>query len=639
MRVTHKMMTDMTTANLSSSVTRLLWLQNQMSTGRRINRPSDDPIGLTRDLSYRTTISTIEQYQGNISAATTQMNTVEQSLGSVSSLLISARELAVALADGTYDATARQGAAIEARTLFEQMLQAGNMQSEGRYLFSGHLTRNQAFLASSSGVTFQGDRGIIYSQVETSSQVAINLIGSDVLIGNIRTLGEGFDLNRGVTDGLLLADLHQGAGVNLGLGAIRFVDNNVATSVAVDISAATNVGDVISAINTQLIAGGMNGVTAQISPDGQSLRLVAQDNGLISAATRISDLNGGAAVDLVPGTFHVRTDDGSVDVEIDISGAATIGAAITAFNTQMSAAGVNNVTLDINATQTGLRIIDANAGPLGLKVEDSAGESTAHDLGLIGYVNDELIGGDLDPQRVITVTENGPGETLALDLGILGSFTRTKDGQDLDPILSTTTALAELNNAQGITLGSIRLSQGDEYRIVSLATATTVADVLTAINNSGLDVQASLNASGRGIQVVPTVDDRTLTITNVSGTGGADLLGIEGSPDLLGSMMLLISALETNDQDMVGGLIGAIEKATDHILDFRAAVGANIRRMDSTSIRLTDLSLSVSRLLAEVEDADIIKVTTELATQQNVYQSALNAVARVLQPSLVDFVR
>jgi flagellin-like hook-associated protein FlgL len=327
------------------------------------------------------------------------MNTVEQSLGSISSLLISARELATALADGTYDETARGGAAVEARTLLEQMLQAGNMQSEGRYLFSGHLTRNQAFLSTPSGVVFQGDRGVIYSQVETSSQVATNLIGSDVLLGNIRTLGEGFDLNRGVTNGLLLTDLHQGTGVSLGMGMIRFVDNNLATSVAVDISGAASIGDVISAVNAQLIAGGMNGVTAQISPDGQSLRLVAQDNGLISAATRLSDINGGAAVDLVPGTFHLNTDDGSIDVEIDLSGATTIGAAISAFNTQMAAAGVNNVTLAVNAAQTGLRIVDANAGPLGLKIEDTVGGSTAHDLGLLGYINDELIGSDLNPQR------------------------------------------------------------------------------------------------------------------------------------------------------------------------------------------------------------------------------------------------
>lgn len=639
MRVTNKMMTDMSASNLSSSVNRLLWLQNQMSTGRRINRPSDDPVGLTRDLSYRTTISTIEQYQGNIAAATTQMNTVEQSLGSVSSLLISARELATALADGTYDETARKGAAVEARSLLDQMLQAGNTQSEGRYLFSGHQTRNQTFLSTPTGIVYQGDRGIIYSQVETSSQVAVNLVGSDVMIGNLRTLGEDADLNRGVTSGLLLSDLHQGTGVNLGLGSIRFVDTNLSSSVAVDISGATTIGDVVNAINAQLPAGGMNGVTAQVSPDGQSLRLVAQDNGLIANATRLANLNGGAAVDLVPGTIHVATDDGSIDVAVDLSGATTIGAAIAAFNSQMASAGVNNVTLSINPAQTGLRITDANASPLGLKVEDPSGGSTAHDLGIVGYVNDELIGGDLNPQREITVTENGPGETVAIDLGILGSFTRTKDGADLDPILSATTALTELNNAKGLSLGSIRLSQGDRYKTVNLSGATTLSDVINIINTSGLNVQASLNASGKGIQIVPTTDDRTLTVTNEDSTNSAGKLGIEGSPDLLGTMMLLVDALENNDQDMVGGLIGSLEKATDHILDYRASIGANIRRLDATTSRLDDLSLSINRLLSSVEDADIIKVTTELATQQNVYQSALNAVARVLQPSLVDFVQ
>lgn len=639
MRVTQKMMTDLATANLSSSVNRLLYWQNQMSTGRRLLRPSDDPIGLTRDLSYRTTISTIEQYQGNISAATTQLNTVEQSLGSISNLLISARELATALADGTYDETARKGAAVEARSLLDQILQAGNSQSEGRYLFSGHLTRNQTFLSTTTGIVYQGDRGVIYSQVETSSQVAINLIGSDVLIGSMRTLGEGVDLNRGVTSGLLLTDLHDGDGVDLGLGQIRFVDSNVGLSVAVDISSATTVGDVVSAINVQLAAGGMTGVTAAISPDGKSIRLDAQDNGLISNITRLANLNNGAAVDMVPGKFHVTTDDGSIDVTIDLTSATTIGQAISAFNTQMAAAGVNNVTLGINAAQTGLRITDANGTPLGLKIEDTTGGSTAQDLGILGYVNDELVGGDLNPEREISITENGPGETLARDLGILGAFTGTKDGDDLDPALTLTTSLMELNNAQGMALGSIRLSQGDEYRVIDLAGAATLADVVSAINISGLDVQASLNASGRGIQVVSTVDDRTLTIVNGDTTDTADALGIAGSPDLLGNMMLLIDALQNDDQEMVGGLIGALEHATDHILDFRAAVGANIRRMDATTGRLEDLSLSITELLSEVEDADIIKVTTELATQQNVYQSALNAVARVLQPSLVDFVQ
>jgi flagellar hook-associated protein 3 len=638
-RVTHKMIADRVTSNLSSSVSRLLWWQNQMSTGRRINRPADDPIGLTRDLSYRTTIQTVEQYQNNISAARTQLNTVEQSLSSINSLLITAREIATSLADGTYDATARAGAAVEARSLFEQILQAGNVQSEGRYLLSGHLTRTQAFLASASGVVYQGDRGAIKAQIESSSQVTVNLIGSDVLLSSLRNLGDGFDLNRGLSATVLLADLHQGAGIDQSPGLLQFTDDNTGATVTVDVSGATTAGDVVNAINAQLAAGGMNGVTAEISPDGKSFRLTAEDNGQISTSTLLANLNNGAAVDLAPGTFRVVTDDLSVDVTIDLSGAATINDAITAFNSQMAAAGVANVTMSVNVGQTGLRIVDANATPLGLRIYDEVGESTARDLGLLGYVNDELVGSDLNPDRQITVTESGAAETTASDLGILGTFTDTKDGGDLDPILALTTPLSELDDTRGINLGRIRISQGSDYAIVDLSSASTVGDVITAINNSGLDVQASLNADSRGIQVVPTIDNMSLKITNEDATGSAERLGIEGSPDILGSMMLLVEALENNDQELVGAVLGSLEKATDHILDQRAAVGANIRRMDATDDRLSDLGLSVSKLLSEVEDADIIKVTTELATQQNAYQAALNATARILTPSLVDFVR
>jgi flagellar hook-associated protein 3 len=633
------MIADRVTSNLSSSVTRLLWWQNQMSTGRRINRPADDPIGLTRDLSYRTTIETVEQYQNNINAARTHMNTVEQSLGSINNLLVTARELATSLADGTYDAIARAGAAEEARSLYEQILQAGNVQSEGRYLLSGHLTRTQAFVASSSGVVYQGDRGTIKAQIESASQVTVNLIGSDVLLSGLRTLGEGFDLNPGLSSTVLLADLHQGAGIDQSPGLLQFTDDNAGATVAVDVSGATTAGDVVNAINTQLAAGGMNGVTAEISPDGKSFRLIAQDDGQVTTATLLANLNNGAAVDLSPGTFKVVTDDQSIDVIIDLSGATTVNDAITAFNTQMAAAGVTNVTMSVNPGQTGLRIVDANASPLGLRIHDEVGETTAQDLGLLGYVNDELIGTDLNPDRQITVSESGVGETTAADLGVLGTFTDTRDGDDVDPLLSLTTPLAELNETRGVNLGRIRISQGDDFAIVDLSSASTIADVITAINNAGLDVHASLNADNRGIQVTPTIDNMSLKITNEDATGSAELLGIQGSPDILGSMMLLIEALDNNDQAMVGAVLGSLEKATDHILDQRAAVGANIRRMESTGDRLADLSLSVSRLLSEVEDADIIKVTTELATQQNAYQAALNATARILTPSLIDFVR
>jgi len=638
-RVTQKMMTDRTTANLSVAADRLMRLQTQMSSGRRLSRPSDDPVGITRDLSFRTTINAVEQYRSNASWAKTELNTMEQSLGAVSNILISARELATALADDTFDATARRGAAQEAKSFLEQILQSGNTEKEGRYIFSGHLTRNQPFLATPNGVVYQGDQGVIYTQIESSSQMATNLLGSDIMMAPLQTLGDGFDLNRGVTASVALADLHQAGGIDQAPGIVRFTDDTTGISVAVDLSAATTVGDVMTAINTQLAAGGMTGVTASISPAGNALRLTAPDNGLISTSTQLSSLNRGRGIDQMPGKFRVATDSLSIDVTVDLAGAQTVGDVITAFNTQLAAAGVANVTMGLNAAGTGLQITDANAAPLGLQVIDSMGEATAQDLGVRAYVNAVMVGGDLNPTRRVTVAENAPGETTAADLGILGSFTTTKDGGDLDPILRTTTPLAEVDNGRGIVLGRIRISQGSTYAVIDLASASTIGDVISRINGSGLQIQASLNASGKGIQVVPTVGGKTLIIKDDDSKGGSASLGIKGSPDLLGNVMLLVDSLESNDRAMVGNLIGGLQKATDHILGARASVGAKIRRMDSTSDRLAVLSLSVTRLLSEVEDADIVKVTTELATQQNLYQAALNAVGRILMPSLIDFVR
>ncbi|HSH00339.1 MAG TPA: flagellin, partial [candidate division Zixibacteria bacterium] len=93
------------------------------------------------------------------------------------------------------------------------------------------------------------------------------------------------------------------------------------------------------------------------------------------------------------------------------------------------------------------------------------------------------------------------------------------------------------------------------------------------------------------------------------------------------------------DGRSAGRLIGLIEKATDHMLDKRAAIGARARRVQTTVRQLEDINLLMTGLLSSVEDADVVEVSTQLATQQNIYQAALNAVARALAPSLSDFVR
>ena len=94
MRVTNKMMTNTVTGNLFKNVKQLLKTQNVLSSGKRINRPSDDPIGMSKVLDYRKTICAIDQYDRNIAHGESWLNLTDSTLNAVGDSLIRAKELA-----------------------------------------------------------------------------------------------------------------------------------------------------------------------------------------------------------------------------------------------------------------------------------------------------------------------------------------------------------------------------------------------------------------------------------------------------------------------------------------------------------------------------------------------------------------
>ena len=84
-----------------------------LSSGAAINKPSDDPVKITRIMGYATTLQQNEQYQRNLDAAESWINTTEDALAGMNDVLQRARELAISGADGTKPAEARQAIAME----------------------------------------------------------------------------------------------------------------------------------------------------------------------------------------------------------------------------------------------------------------------------------------------------------------------------------------------------------------------------------------------------------------------------------------------------------------------------------------------------------------------------------------------
>ena len=141
MRVTNNMMANQVIFNVQRSLQRFLDLQNSMSSGRRINRPSDDPLGTVRDLNYRTELSKTGQYRKNVSLGQNWLTTYDGVLNDMGNLLSSAKEVAISMSNDTYDAEIRRLSANEIRSIFDQLVELSNTQLEGRHIFSGFKTK------------------------------------------------------------------------------------------------------------------------------------------------------------------------------------------------------------------------------------------------------------------------------------------------------------------------------------------------------------------------------------------------------------------------------------------------------------------------------------------------------------------
>jgi flagellar hook-associated protein 3 FlgL len=122
---------------LSRSYERLGDIQEKLMTGKKIVRPSDDPVVAMKGMTYRSNLTEIEQYQRNLSEAFTWIENSDSALEHATSVLHRARELIVQIKNGTYSAEDRQAVKKEIEQLKEDLVSIANTQVAGKYIFNG----------------------------------------------------------------------------------------------------------------------------------------------------------------------------------------------------------------------------------------------------------------------------------------------------------------------------------------------------------------------------------------------------------------------------------------------------------------------------------------------------------------------
>jgi flagellar hook-associated protein 3 FlgL len=165
-------------ASLQASAGRLAALQNQLSSGRQITKPSDDPVGTERALALRGDLKRTNQYSANASSGLGWLSQVDGTMTSIMNQLQKVRSLTLqGLNTGTNDAASNAAIADNIDQLRSSMLSLANTTSEGRPIFGGTTAGSVAF--DSSGA-YVGDAGSVTRQVGTNDNVTINQVGTSV---------------------------------------------------------------------------------------------------------------------------------------------------------------------------------------------------------------------------------------------------------------------------------------------------------------------------------------------------------------------------------------------------------------------------------------------------------------------------
>jgi flagellar hook-associated protein 3 FlgL len=607
-------------------------LQDQLTTGQQCIVPSEDPSSALNTIVLQTRLERQQQFKANVQTDRSLLGATENGLSTVSNAVNSAKSIILQGIGATSTESERAGLATEVSGLIQQVLNTANTKFRGRYLFAGTETNAAPFELTGAGkVLYSGNAAQIGSYVDFGQKIVNNLDGQSAF--NVLTTIESDDLNVALTSETKLAQLHGGAGVELGSIDIVLQDGATVVSRSVDLSLAETIGDVKTFIE-DAFAGQAVTLTVDVDPASQSgLRLtpssgtvsvsdvsgsrVAAHLGIASAAaaqiagadvdstisihSQLSDLNNGTGIGATSGTgLLIRNGDKSAVV--DVSSAVTVQ---NLFN-QLRLADLD-LDVGVSADGSGIAIASRLAG-----AEFSIGEN------------------------------NG---TVATSLGI-----RTLTGDTL---------LSDLNGGAGAQLqaaGTLDFTRRDGSLIsVDVSSAQTVQQVLDTINAVDPDnLTASLNAVGNGVSILDNSGTGPLTIAGndtslalgIAGTeSGADpavaLTGEDVNPQesdgLLSLLTSLEQALRIGDDAELTKLNEQVDAEADRFFQTLGELGVRTRTLEDVESRLLDEEVLIKEDLSQQFDADLAEVLSNFVAQQQVLQATYQVAGQGFQLSLIQF--
>ncbi len=177
MRVTQRMMVNQSMLGLQSSQSRLAGINQRMTSGRTITKPSDDPAGTASALRIRSELAQTKQWARNADDGKAWLGTTDSALQSMNEQVRRVRELVVQSQNGTMTPTSRAALATEVEGLQKNLLAAANTTYLGRPLFGGTTSGSSAYDPTTGA--YLGDTGIVTREVGSATSVRVDVTGQE----------------------------------------------------------------------------------------------------------------------------------------------------------------------------------------------------------------------------------------------------------------------------------------------------------------------------------------------------------------------------------------------------------------------------------------------------------------------------
>lgn len=611
----------------------LLRLQTQLNTGRRFQMPSEDPAAASRIITLQRLLEQKGQVQTNLRTGQSYLTATDTALSTVADSLNEARSVALGAVSTTVSDQQREAAAMQVDQTIGRLLDVGNQQFRGRYLFAGSNTALQPFETTGSNlVQYRGDEGRLSSYSDVDMLFDTNFHGSEVFGAISQPVRGTVDLDPDLTSDTRLADLRGGLGITPGSVAV----SDGSTTSIVDLSAAETIGDVVAMLRAgcgamvldvvvtsvgleivgapatlltvREVAGGTTAGELGIIASTPINTVVGDDlDPLLRLTTSLADLP--SLTDIASGLQIVN---GGTTHVLSFAGAETVEDVLNVFNG--SAAGV---LAAINESGTGIDVRSRLSGADFMIGEN--GGATASQLGLRTFTNQTRL------------------EDLNFGGGVID-----RDGTDFT-----------ITRSDGAVID------------VDVAGLETVGDVLTLINGlGGGTLQARLALYGNGIELVDQAAGAgTLTVTRTfpslaaielglvpkgqqSSTGvisgGAQILtGSDVNPletdGIFTALSRLYVALKENDVLGIQRAVGLLDRQAAAMNFSRAELGARQQTLENLQTRLESENVDLQAALSEEFDADLVKVISDYTARQIAFEASLKSSAGTLQMTLLDY--